>query len=238
MDGALALPLARRMEAQKLLDDEIAGRGGAAPGLRLIDMLGIRFVSLDTPVSTPGLRQFWHEPDMAWIMENTAALPRFQVYDRRVTVDSSEAALAVIRGLRDRALVVEDPLHLLPPGAAAIATADPGSVPATFAVLAASDTAYSLDVSAERPCWLFLADANYPGWTATIDDRPTPVVTAQVLGKAVQVPAGRHQVRIEFHSRSFGWGASISAFTLMFLAACLIGRKRTLAAVPQPAAMG
>lgn len=217
MDGALALPLARRTEIQPLLEDEINGKAAASPGLRLIDVLSIRFASLDGPVSTPGFRLFWHQGEDAWVMENVAALPRFQTYTRHVSVESPEAALKFMKDWKERVLVIENPRGVghqdeLPDSPDGSTGKDPP--PIAFEVEDARATSYRLNVSAPQQGWLFLADANYPGWTATLDDVKVPLFTAQILGKAVAIPAGRHEVRIEFHSASFQWGAGISLTTL------------------------
>ena len=42
---------------------------------------------------------------------------------------------------------------------------------------------------------LFLLDLfHYPGWIAELDGRQTPILRADVLFRAVEVPAGRHTV--------------------------------------------
>lgn len=74
---------------------------------------------------------------------------------------------------------------------------------------------YRLNVEVEREAWLFLADANYPGWQATVDGVRQPVHTAQVLGKAVRLHAGRNVVTIRFVPWSFYAGAAVSGVALL-----------------------
>jgi hypothetical protein len=224
MDGAFALPLARLIEARPLLYAEIEGKSSAPPGARLLDMLAIRFIAEDDPLPADAIRLFWHEPGAVYVMENTAAKPRFQAYDRHLTAASFDDALAQIRGLKAPTLVIENPPgagHLAEPDDAPADTAEV-EPPFTFDVQEARATYYRFDVRAARPGWLFVADANYPGWQATVDGKPAPLFTAQLLGKAVAIPAGRHLVTIEFHPRSVRIGASISLVTLAIAALALI----------------
>ena len=88
-----------------------------------------------------------------------------------------------------------------------------------FTLITDEPTYYRLNVKANNPGWLFLADANYPGWRAFIDGRETPIYTAQILGKAVYIPAGDHDVTITFKSMSFELGLRITLATLLAIAA-------------------
>ena len=63
-----------------------------------------------------------------------------------------------------------------------------------------------------------LIEQYFPGWEATIDGRPAPVSRWDGAFQSVLVPAGAHEVRFRFHSRSLPWGAAISALSLMALA--------------------
>jgi hypothetical protein len=232
MDGALALPLERRTEINPLLLDEINGKTAASPGSRLLDILGIRFITVDGPVHAPAFRVFWHEDYGNWLMENTAALPRFQIYKRHITVDSPDAALDVIKDWKKPTLVIENPPgegHQTEMADAAGDVDNGGAQSATFKVLRAKTTRYDLILSAKRQVWLFLADANYPGWKAFLDGKEIPLFSAQVLGKAVGIPKGRHTLSIEFHSASFVRGAWIGAISfILALIFWIFGPRLTL----------
>ena len=232
IDGALALPLQRRMQIQPEIDDELRGNSPLAPGLRLIDLLGIRFVALTRPASIPGFTTFWHEPDRpGWILENQAARPRFQLYARHVEVDTPEQALATLQAASAPILVIEDPTHRA-------ATADPpdATAQASFDIVEATPTAYRLHLSAASPAWLFLADANYPGWHATLDGADTPLFTAQILGKAVAIPAGEHDIVLRFDSASFRYGLWVTLITLAVLAGAVMASALRRRARSAPAA--
>jgi uncharacterized membrane protein YfhO len=77
-----------------------------------------------------------------------------------------------------------------------------------------------------RDGWLFLADANYPGWEATVNGVKQPVYSAQVLGKAVRLAAGRNQVTIRYVPWLFYIGAALSAATLLLVSGILLRGRR------------
>lgn len=64
---------------------------------------------------------------------------------------------------------------------------------------------------------LFLSDNFYPGWTATIDDQPTPIYRANYTFRAVVVPAGKHEVKFIYQPLSVKLGLIISAVSLLMV---------------------
>jgi hypothetical protein len=72
---------------------------------------------------------------------------------------------------------------------------------------------------------LVLAEAWYPGWTATVDGRPAECLPANGWMRAVPVPPGAHEVRLRYRSRWLRTGGAVSILSLMVLAAVL-GRRR------------
>jgi len=226
IDGALALGLGRRWVIEQRIEDEAFGRVDQPPGARFIDLLGIRWIVFGDQVSTPALRPLWHEDGSLWIMQNDAARPRFQIFASCRRTDTPEHAFDMLIGLKKPALVIEDRSQADPCGGAATEAADDTPPPATFAVRKAHATRYLFDVAAERPAWFFLADANYPGWTAYLDGKEVPLYSAQVLGKAVFLPPGRHELRVTLRPVSFYLGLAITLLTAFFTAAVLIRIRR------------
>jgi hypothetical protein len=70
----------------------------------------------------------------------------------------------------------------------------------------------SVDIEAEAaaPSLVVVAQTYYHNWQAEVDGAPTPLLRANVAFQAVQIPAGKHAIRIFYHDRAFEIGAAIS----------------------------
>jgi uncharacterized membrane protein YfhO len=56
-----------------------------------------------------------------------------------------------------------------------------------------------IETDAPGGALLVLNDVWHPWWRADIDGAPADILKANVLFRAVEVPAGRHRVRFTFH---------------------------------------
>jgi hypothetical protein len=84
-----------------------------------------------------------------------------------------------------------------------------------------------LDVKTSAPGLLVMTDTVYPGWSATLDARPTPLHAAQGIFRAVAVPEGSHRVRFEYQANAIRWGAACSGLSLLgFALAVAVPRLR------------
>ena len=75
----------------------------------------------------------------------------------------------------------------------------------------------TISVNAARDSWLILADTDYPGWTASIDDRPAPIYRANGMFRAVQVSPGLHQVVFTYQPEWIAPGLLLTAVALLAL---------------------
>lgn len=227
IDGVLGLALARRMLIQSPLEAELNGDASTQPGSRIIDVLGIKYVSRHAPTNAAGLELIHHDTDDGvLIYRNNHARPRFQLYERAAFVDSPNTALQQLIQSESGLLFVEGPSAEGNPQEQTCAE-DPRQ-PARLEVSQATSMHYQMSVSTKCPVWLFVADANYPGWQAKIDGVGTMLYSAQVMGKAVRVPAGEHRVQLDYVPRSFYAGLSITlaSLVLVFISLLLALRKR------------
>jgi hypothetical protein len=73
-----------------------------------------------------------------------------------------------------------------------------------------------------RPAMLVVAQSYYHRWEASVDGQPAKLWRANYAFQAVEVPAGRHEVRLSYHDRGFWAGAAISLVALGFcIGGCL-----------------
>lgn len=90
-------------------------------------------------------------------------------------------------------------------------------------------TEVAIDAVAPRGGLLILSDTWYPGWEATVDGHPAPVLRANIAHRAVVLPPGRHRVEFRFRPRSVAIGLGLSAAALVLLTTTvvlLVGRAR------------
>jgi hypothetical protein len=72
-----------------------------------------------------------------------------------------------------------------------------------------------------------------PGWHATVDGRPVPILVTDYLLQGIAVPAGRHTVELRYDDPWVGYGLLGSALALAALGALAFAlRRRPLTRVP------
>lgn len=80
----------------------------------------------------------------------------------------------------------------------------------------------AIETSADLDSYLVLTDAHYPGWIATVDGQRATIERADVLFRAVKVPAGAHRVEFRYEPQSFAMGAVISIGAWVMLLAVMV----------------
>jgi hypothetical protein len=163
-------------------------------------------------VALPGAHPAGEDSAYASVTANLVALPRATLVGRYAVVQPAEAILDSVRlatrEMGDFTYLEQDPHLRLGPVAG-------GRV--RIASYRLNDV--TIDVETPGPALLRLADQWYPDWTARVDGRPTPVLKADYLLRAVQVPAGRHQVVFRFESPAVRRGLLVSLISLVVVLA-------------------
>jgi len=65
-------------------------------------------------------------------------------------------------------------------------------------------------VNSDQPAWLILSEPYYPGWQATVNGQPAPIVRADYILRAIAIPSGESTITLTFRPMSFMVGALIS----------------------------
>jgi hypothetical protein len=139
----------------------------------------------------------------AWVNYDVRHLPSDQAAFEHITSKAFDPHVEV---------VVTDPLkHTYPAGAA------PRVTPAR-SVRRISPTVLEVDVELPRPGVLVVSEAAYPGWSATVNGKPTPWFRANFVLRGIELGAGSHRVRFVYTSPALRWGLVLSSVGVVLLA--------------------
>jgi hypothetical protein len=154
------------------------------------------------------------------IQRNAPAMPRAYVVPRATVLpDHPGVVLSSLAELdpRDSVVMTSDPLVRLAPGprqpftAAEWTSVDPDRP--------------ALLVTTRAPGLLVIADSWMPGWTATVDGRPAPILRGNYAQRVIPLPdAGRHVIAMEYHPPGLLLGCAMSIVSAIALA--LIALRR------------
>ncbi|MFQ5613658.1 MAG: YfhO family protein [Anaerolineae bacterium] len=140
-------------------------------------------------------------------LEADVAGPRAWVVHRVETLGEDEILARIADPAFDRwrvALLEQPPDFPLGPGQ--------GS---TAVLTAFSPNRLAVEVDAAAAGLLLLSEIAYPGWRATVNSAPAPVLRADYILRAVPVPAGRSTVELAFRPWTFYLGATVSGLALL-----------------------
>src|SRR5262249_59672978 len=95
-----------------------------------------------------------------------------------------------------------------------------------------------VDVDARTPAYLVLSDTFAPGWSATVDGRPTPIRPAYVAFRAVPVSPGQHTVVFTYRPAGFTLGLGLTGWGVVAALVLWFRPRRAVALAPDHAALG
>ena len=195
--------------------DALMGVDDSAPNVRasqfrLLELANVAYVVSPGRIEHPDFQEV-HASSDAVVYRYLPALPRAYLVGNVEIVPDSQAILRLLGGefpMHTTALLAE-PL----PAGIEIAADPQGEV--TWSEREADH--YTLRVSTDRPALLVISDNHYPAWRAEVDDASAPLLRANFTFRAVPVPAGEHDVRLEFRNPTLRASAAFSIVVIIVL---------------------
>ena len=163
-----------------------------------------------TNADFPGLEDFMGvsqitAPDQIYHWQSRSNfLPLVTAGQKPVFLKDADALRALTRHHFDGGKIV-----FLPPEDKSVVTVsnqtDARILNSTFA-----NQTVDIEVDAAEPSLVVVAQTYYHDWRADVDGHETPLLRANHAFQAVQVPAGRHQIRLDYEDRAFETSAAVS----------------------------
>ncbi len=168
----------------------------------MADMLGLRYIATKQPIETidkklrPGDLKLIARSSEGYVYENPRAFPRVTFATDWMSADFAKMAA-------DGRWPAFDPSRTvllnvaLPKRAAFQGMAVSISTP-VIALRTYRNTEVEIEVDTPEAGFVVLNDIWHPWWFGSVDGKPAEIFQANVLFRAIQVPAGHHSVRFEF----------------------------------------
>lgn len=191
------------------------------PDSPLIDMLNVKYVLSNKPLRS-GKLTLVHS-GQTYVYRNERVLSRAYIVRQAAVVSKADDALKVVAspGFNPkRTVVLEGRTTVVPNPATPLVGA--------AKVLETSPTAIRVATESSSPAYLVLSEVYYPDWKATVDGKPVKILPADYLFRAVQIPAGKHEVRMVLASTTYRIGLALTLGSLAFIIVMLlVGRQRS-----------
>jgi hypothetical protein len=192
---------------------------------RLANLLGLEFVVLGRPIES--LPSDYPRPDEVteiyggpgiYVYHLGNAAPRAYVANKLVSVDEGDVIESGEMPDFDRAheaLIDERSVKNLHGKYGLDRSGEPAQGEALVRIVSYKRNFVAIQADTDKPGVLVLHDLYYPGWEATIDDQPVPVLRMNLLFRGVELPRGRHIVTFRFNplSPAHLYEAARDAFT-------------------------
>jgi hypothetical protein len=192
----------------------------------VLDLMNVRYVLSRAPLdaSTVDEAAFVHAGSLPGreVYENLEVLARFFLVSRVREAGGLDQAAGWLRAAdfdpRGEAIVEGD--VALPPAAG------PAGEIGNVWVSEYSARRVAFEVNTPVPAFLVSSETHYPGWKATLDGAPAELFYTNVAFRGMAIPAGKHQVVMEFAPGILWIGAAVSLIAWFFWIVCLARRSR------------
>jgi len=168
-------------------------------GVRFI-VTGVPIEQIDTSLHAGDLKLVARTKD-AYVYENPRALPRVMVVPDYQIADFDDIMRNGWPDTDPLRTVLLEHSPALPVRAAGQASSGDGSA----RILRYANTEIDVEIDAPAGGFLVVNDTWHPWWRAKVDGRPTDILKANVLFRAVPIGPGLHQVHFGFEPLQGAW---------------------------------
>jgi hypothetical protein len=180
-------PFARLMESLGDPRPVVGGPLASAPA-RLCGAWSVRYLATGPGATPTGWELDWQDGDSA-VWRNPHWLPEVRTAIRTVRADSARGWHILTSEKVDFASVT-----VVPPG-----TPEVRAARAAIEESEIASTAITARLRCDGPCLVVVARPWTPGWKASVDGAPAPVVRANLAGLGVVVPRGTHTAELRYN---------------------------------------
>jgi hypothetical protein len=180
----------------------------------LLGRTNVRYILMrhrdDSPVARELAPVFNGSPSPSYLYEDDCFLPRaYAVASARQVTNETQA----FDLLSDSSYDALGQVILATPPAEGLGSASPG--PAGKVEIARRETSsVTLTVNLSRPGYVVLLDRYDPNWHATLDGHEVPLLTANILFRAVFSPPGHHEIHYYYRQKGLRAGFALTLATL------------------------
>ncbi|MGI5837415.1 MAG: YfhO family protein, partial [Chloroflexota bacterium] len=189
------------------------------PDSKLLGAFGVEHLLVNQGLGglDPGWTQMWSNGVVTLLRNNNAKPRAYIVHQAKVIGDEQEMLEAVTAGGMDDIVLLEEEVTLLP-------QASWGED--QVRLVRDSSREVVIEAKLDNPGVLVLSDSFYPGWKVYVDNDESKLLRANYYLRAVQLPAGEHQVRFVFQPISVVAGLLISLIgTSIVIVAPFLGKR-------------
>ncbi|MCC5913210.1 MAG: hypothetical protein JJU46_02440 [Balneolaceae bacterium] len=191
------------------LIDEAFFSGSAGINTGVLNMLNIRFLSIQQPVGIPGFATAYQGDDgvvvenqnvlpKAWFVNSVESLDSQPDVLRRISQDFDAAETAFVAG--------REPSEFGP--------ADAGTVRVTEY----NANAITLEISRDEPGFMVLGEIWYPpGWNATLNGEEIEIIRTNYVLRGFEIPAGEHQLEMRMEPVWYATGNTLAVIGTVLL---------------------
>ncbi|WP_138432112.1 YfhO family protein [Fodinibius saliphilus] len=186
--------------------DQLLMKGQSGINHPILDMLNVKYVTAKQRLPFNGYSEVYNEEGQR-VYRNEDVLPKAFFVDSIKTVSTPQQAVDLMQpttGFNPASTAIVETKN------AVTASEDTTS---SVAVTSYKANSIELKTSTQEKDFLVLSEVFYPaGWTATIDGEATEIYKTNFILRGLEIPAGKHTIRMTFKPASNVWGSRIAWF--------------------------